>query len=315
MNSQNNAEVAALISAQSLSLVEGTKAFPPNVLYDFWIHGQEHLKQRRKVIEPLTSANLQKDYSEDELEVIFKDFFAEEMLIRIVTAVFTAADQRRNQCQAEPIARSLFLSFLDVKRLVLLVLVSEKHLSMDSLKRINRTRRTIERWTDLLLGQLVLRFGVEEFAHNISRAKDFGEDQSSQTNPTHPTQIWDLIKAGLRISFPSGDTSKTGDYWELMLGAIMACYPSECFNHSATMRSLHQTRIQRSGLHPETNPNRQPEYIHTQMNRSQANSHPDKNSSQNSSFKTNSNIANPVQNNQSISFSKLKKRNSTDSSS
>lgn len=308
MNSQLIAEVTALISAQSLSLVEGTQSFPPNALYDFWFHGQEHLKQHRKVIEPLTRANHQIDFSEDELEVILKDFFAEEMLIRIITTVFTAADQRRNQCQAEPIARSLFLSFLDVKRLVLLILVSEKHLSMDALKRVNRIRRTIERWTDLLMGQLVLKFGIEEFAHNISRAKEFGEDQLSQSNPPHPTQIWDLIKAGLRISFPSGITRKSGDDWELMLGAIMACYPSECFNHSATMKSLHLTRIQRSGLHPETNPNRQPEYLHKQMYRSKANSHQNENTSQNPSFNSNSNTSYPLQNNQPIGFFKLRKR-------
>lgn len=315
MNSQLTTETTALIASQSLSLVEGTTPFPPKALYEFWSHGQEHIKRHRKKIEPLTNENFQTGIAEDELEAIFKDFFAEEMLIRIVTAIFTAADQRRNQCQAEPIARSLFLSLLEVKRLLLLVLVSEKHLSLDALKRINRSRRSIERWTDLLQGQLVLRYGIEEFAHDAARAKEFGEDQSSDANATRPVHVWDLILAGLRTSIPSGHSSETGDHWKRMLGAILACYPAECFNHSATMRSIHRIRIQRSGLHPETNPNRQPEHLNSLIGRSLVQTDSAENTSLNPQTNTNSTNSMIAPSNQSISFSTLRKRDSNESSS
>ncbi|MCA9015996.1 MAG: hypothetical protein KDA77_11750 [Planctomycetaceae bacterium] len=308
MNSQLTAEVAALIASQSLSLAEGTKPFSPTALYDFWFHGQEHLKQRRKVLEPLANEPDISQISEKELEVIFKDFFAEEMLIRVVTAMFTAADKRRNQCQAEPIARSLLLSFLDVKRLALTILVSEKQMSLETLKGINRIRRSIERWTDLFLGQLVFRFGLEDFAHDVARSRDFGEDQISNLNAPHPVQTWDLITAGLRISFPAGLTSQTDDHWEKMLGAIIACFPAECFNNSATMKSLQRVRIERSGLHPETTPDRLPEQFHTLMYRSLSGTHSQKQSILEQTANFNSDL--PPQNHQDpISFSKLKKRN------
>jgi hypothetical protein len=315
LNSQLTAEAAALIASQSLSLVEGTNPFPANALYDFWFHGQEHLKQRRKAFEPLTTEDLKPEFSEIELELIFKDFFAEEMLIRVVSAVLTAADKRRNQCQAEPIARSLLLSFLDVKRLALVILVSEKHLSLESVKRINRIRRSIERWTDLFLGQFVLRFGLEEFAHDPARSRDFGEDQSSNLNTPHPVKTWDLITAGLRISFPSGLTSKIGDNWEMMLGAIMACYPPECFNQSATLKSLQRIRIERSGSHPETSPDRLPEIFNTLMNRSLFETKSQNNPFQNQSVKKNAVSAFNLPNSQSISYSKLRKRKSDENSS
>lgn len=263
LNSQFTAEVTALIASQSLSLVEGTKPFPPNTLYDFWFHAQEHLKERRQIIGPVATDDARPKISETELEILLKDFFAEEMLIRVVAAVFTAADKRRNQCQAEPIARNILLTFLEVKRSALTILVSENHLSVDSIKKTDRIRRSIERWTDLLLGQLVLRYGLEEFAHDVARAKEFGEDQISNLNTSQPVLIWDLITAGLRISFPSGLTSKVSQNWEMMLAALMACYPPDCFNHSATMKSLHQIRIERTGLHPETTPNRLPEKFDT----------------------------------------------------
>jgi len=314
LNSQLTAEATAQIASQSLLLVEGTTPFPSTALYDFWFHGQEHLKQRRKVFEPLTTEDIKREISEKELELIFKDFFTEEMLIRVITAVLTAADKKRNQCQAEPIARSLLLSFLEVKRLALTVLVSEKHLSLESLKRINRIRRSIERWTDLFLGQFVLRFGLGEFAHDVDRSKDFGEDQTSNHNTPHPVQIWDLITAGLRISFPSGLTSKIGDNWEQMLGAIMACYPADCFNQSATMKSLHRIRIQRSGLHPETTPDRLPDQFNTLMYRSVSESNFQQQTIQNQPSKSKVGPATPLFNDQSISFSKLKKRNSDEAS-
>jgi len=315
LNSQITGEVAALIASQGFSLVEGTKPFPPHALYDFWFQGQEHLKQRRKVFEPLTIDDSSSEISETELEIIFKDFFAEEMLIRVITAVLTAADKRRNQCQAEPIARNLLLSFLEVKRLALIILVSEKHLSLDCVKRINRIRRSIERWTDLLLGQFVLRFGLEEFAHDVARSKDFGEDQSSNLQTPHPVQIWDLITAGLRISFPSGPTSKIGDNWEMMLGALMACYPPECFNQSATMKSLHRIRSERSGLHPETTPNRLPDNFETVLYGSVFESSAQNQSILNQPDINQSGTSSAINQDQAISYSNLKKRNWDETSS
>ena len=314
LNSQLTAEVAALIASQSLSLAEGTKPFSPSALYDFWFQGQEHLKHRRKALEPFASEQADSSISEKELEVILKDFFAEEMLVRVVTAVFTAADKRRNQCQAEPIARSLFLSFLDVKKLALTILVSEKHMSLETLKSINRIRRSIERWTDLFLGQLVLRFGLEEFSHDATRSRDFGEDQISNLNVPHPVQTWDLITAGLRISFPAGLSSKTDDHWEKMLGAIIACYPAECFTTSATMKSLQRIRIERSGQHPEMHPDHLPEQINTDMYRSLFGMQSQKQTIPKQPAKLKAKLSSLNQD-ASISFSKLKKRNPNESSS
>jgi len=317
LNSQFTAEVSALIASQSLSLVEGTKSFPPDALYDFWFHGHEHLTERRHILEPMATDDARLEISEAVLEIILKDFFAEEMLIRIVAAVLTAADKRRNQCQAEPIARNILLSCLEVKRLALIILVSEKYLSVESIKKVNRIRRSIERWTDLLLGQLVLRFGLEEFAHDVARSKDFGEDQVSNLNTPHPVQIWDLITAGLRISFPSGLTSKVSNHWEIMLGALMACYPPECFNHSTTMKSLQQIRIERTGLHPESTPNRLPENFGTLIYDSlfEANSQNLAVPNQTASKISDMPSSPAAYKGKSISYAKLKKRNWDETSS
>tara|TARA_R110000868_G_scaffold100853_1_gene277468 strand:+ start:128966 stop:129904 length:939 start_codon:yes stop_codon:yes gene_type:complete len=263
LNSQITAEIAAVIASQSLSLIEGAGPFSSDTLCDFWYHGQEHLKLRRRVLEPLAQSDSPGELSESELEAIFKDFFAEEMLIRVVTTVLAVTDQKRKQRQAEPIARSLYLAFLDLKRIVLAVMVAENHLSLDALKRINTTRRSIERWTDLMLGQFVLRYNMQEFAHDPERSRDFGEDQSTNLNAPSPVQTWDLITAGLRISFPAGLTSQCSDHWEKMLAAIMACYPEECFHQSATMKSIQHIRIARSGLAAETHPGNIPELFRT----------------------------------------------------
>ena len=257
--------MAALISSQSFSLLEGTEPFAAEHLCDFWSHGQKHIKHRRATLEAFAQSELKIEASVDELEIIFRDFFAEEMLIRVVTAIFTAADQRRGQCQAEPIARSLFLSFLDVKRIILKILVSEQGLSTDTLKRINTTRRSIERWTDMLLGQYVQRLGLDEFVHDVERARDFGEDQLSEQNAIHAAQTWNLINAGLRVSFPSGLTSQSTADWETMLSAVLACFPADCFSQAAIMKSLRQIRYERSGAGADSSPDVLPEILRQRM--------------------------------------------------
>lgn len=313
MNSQQTAQVAALITSQSFSLVEGTESFSPETLCDFWFHGQEHVKHRRAALLEMSESAEKIAASQEELEIIFKDFFAEEMLVRIVTAIFTASDQRRGQCQAEPIARSLFLSFLDVKRIILKILVAEQGLSVESLKRINTTRRSIERWTDMLLGQYVRRFGLEEFAHDSARAADFGEDQLTQLNAPHAAQTWNLIAAGLQISFPAGVTCQSNEHWEAMLGAVLACFPSDCFSNSATIKSLRHLRYERSGRHAESTPDQLPEIFRQRMHN---HSHSSGNAA-NSSLKP-ANQPDPQSSlfsqSKAISFSQLRHRNSEESS-
>ncbi|QDV19274.1 hypothetical protein Pan153_39390 [Gimesia panareensis] len=313
LNSQLTAQVTALLTSQSLSLIEGNGPFAPEILCDFWSHGQKHIKYRRATLEALSQSESKIEASQAELEIIFKDFFAEEMLIRVVTAVFTASDHQRGQCQAEPIARSLFLSFLDVKRTILKILVSEQGFSNEIMKRINATRRSIERWTDMLLGQYVQRFGLEEFAHDAERARDFGEDQLSQSSAPHAGQAWNLIMAGLRVSFPSGLTSQTSDHWEAMLGAVLSCYPSDCFNQSATMKSLRQLRYERSGFLPESSPEQLPEMIRRRI---QGLSETSGSTEKMSKPQTNppGSKASPVPQSQAISFSQLRNRNSEESS-
>lgn len=312
MNSQLTAQVAALISSQSFSLVEGSDPFAPELLCDFWSHGQKHIKHRRATLDALIQSESKIEAAENELEIIFRDFFAEEMLIRVVTAIYTAADQRRGQCQAEPIARSLFLSFLDVKRIILKILVSEQGLSTETLKRINATRRSIERWTDMLLGQYVQRLGLDEFAHDVERARDFGEDQLSEQNAIHATQTWNLINAGLRVSFPSGLTSQTTADWESMLGAVLACFPADCFSQSATIKSLRQIRYERSGTDAESSPDGLPEIFRQRMlGLSISNVSPGKMSKQISP----SDSQKPAfSSSQSISFTQIRHRNQKESS-
>ena len=310
MNSQLTAQVAALISAKSFSLVEGTEPFSPDTLCDFWFHGQEHVKDRRTVLKSLTQDESQIEASAEELEILFKDFFAEEMLIRIVTAIYTAADKRRQQCQAEPIARSLFLSFLDVKKLILNAMVAEQGLSTARLKRINTMRRSIERWTDLLLGQYVLRFDLDEYAHDAARSRDFGEDQISDLNTLDPGHAWNLITAGLNISFPAGLTSQTNAHWDAMLGAVLSCYPPESFNQSAMMKSLRQMRFERSGWHAETHPGQIPEKLYSLLHNSPQPAKSQMNPKPGKPFESGSSLS-P---NQAINFSQLRNRHSNESS-
>ena len=101
----------------------------------------------------------------------------------------------------------------------------------------------------------------------------------------------------------------------MMLGALMACYPPECFNQSATMKSIYQIRIERSGLHPETNPTRLPEDFETLMYHSLPKTSP---ANQDLLNQPANNLSDtPISNytGQPISYSKLKKRNLDETSS
>ena len=140
---------------------------------------------------------------------------------------------------------------------MLRLLLHSTFIPAEQLSELDRLRRRVERWTDVLLGPLVAHYGNElaDFAFDPRRARDFGEDQSQARFGSTSRPAWSFLLAGLRSAFPSppGHTS-ANDPTLPILRSIMALFPDNAFHSEGPIQSLQQTRVARASEQPEGPP-------------------------------------------------------------
>lgn len=249
MNNQQTVEIAALISALSRHIVESDVPLPAGMLEKFWDRSNRRLKgwlmalgryQRQYAnVAPDEHLQMWRD-----LEPVLEEIFVSEVLTRVWGAALTARDQVRGTQITEPIARNVLLGQLDARKRALQLLVTDTTLGLEHLANIDRIRRRVERWTDLMLGHLVESYQVDDFAFDPVRAREFGAQQLLQSSERPRDQVWVLLLVGLRMAFPEKDVSLPHEnLQEEIVASILGCFPPEAFQAAGPFQSILDRRV------------------------------------------------------------------------
>lgn len=259
MNQRMVAEFSALVAAQAPLIIEGTIPLAEGPLCVYWQHSKTLWPRRRRELDELCSQLSGNDSSDriQQVLAIAGDLLIGELLTRVAGAVLTACDRRQRLRRAEPIARSVLTVHQQCRASVLRLLLHSNHLPADELAELDRLRRRVERWTDVLIGPLVAHYGNElaDFAFDPRRARDFGEDQSQARFGSASRPAWSFLLAGLRSAFPSTPLqASSSDPTLPILRSIMALFPEDAFHREGPIQSVQQTRIARASDHSEGPP-------------------------------------------------------------
>jgi hypothetical protein len=185
----------------------------------------------------------------EQAEITFVDILAGGLVARVWGAVLTACDRSRRTVAAEKVARSVMAGQRQAQQGVLRVLVDGPHLERERVAALDKLRRTIERWTDLLLGHLVRHYALADFACDLDRALDFGEEQLRESWGPRRNSIWDLYFICLRSGFsgrrlPGGIQ---GIWREELLDSILGCFRPEMFDGDGPLMTVRLKRLLSSG--------------------------------------------------------------------
>lgn len=175
----------------------------------------------------------------------FVDLLGAELLVRVWGAVLTATDRASRQRHAAPVARQVLQAHLKARCGLLRLLVHELSVEAPLAAQLDRFRRLLERWTDLLTGHLVKRFALAEFAFQADRATEHGADQIADLQGRQPATVWDMYLLCARARFPHQALPDgiDGQLRDGQMRSILAALPAALFDehgapHSA--RLLHQ---------------------------------------------------------------------------
>lgn len=202
------AELAALVALHRDALVDSDGAASDAALRDYlqfsrqrhfdWRSRLQRLKDQPPGGEPLP----------EPLTPFVSEVLIGEMLTRIWTALLTAGDARRGLTHAAPIARHVLVDVLEVRCELLRYLLGSTA-PLGTLLQADRVRRKVERWTDLLIGEMAERDDVLEFAVDPLRAADYRSQSLAGTIGAQPA-TWRLLTAGIQQMIPDYEVHPTG---------------------------------------------------------------------------------------------------------
>ncbi|MBC7820219.1 MAG: hypothetical protein IAG10_25325 [Planctomycetaceae bacterium] len=259
VNQRLVAEFAAMVAAQAPLIIEGTTPLAEGPLWVYWQHSKTLWPRCRHELEELCSQSDAAATADRIPRMIAtaSDLLVGELLTRVAGAVLTACDRRQRLQRGEPIARNVLAVHQQCRASVLRVLLHSTSLPVDQLAELDRLRRRVERWVDVLLGPLVAHYGDElsDFAFDPRRARDFGEEQSQARFQSISHPRWSFLLAGLRSAFPSDPTAiSQNDPSMPIVRSILALFPDNVFQSEGPIQSLRQSRIVRSSEQTEGPP-------------------------------------------------------------
>jgi hypothetical protein len=258
-------EFAAMIAAHSRPFVESPQPIGDAQLQVCWQAARSQLiDELRRIdacIDDATSPDGDADHGEPlwvRLAPLIEEVFVTEMLIRVWSGVLAAGDRYHPGCGYGAVARNILVLQLKVRQRALKLLVDDSAGNRDvpRIAAVDRTRRKLERWTDLLLSELVLRDKVDDYACDARRAREFGIDYfQNQTHATYQA-IWPLMIAGMRAAFAANDAGNLGTASppEDLFRAILACLPADAFLDNGPSLALRSTRNKRIHLTTDSPP-------------------------------------------------------------
>jgi len=256
VNLRSLLELLTLVSAHSPHLIESDSGIPLDALQRFW--SCSRAQSRLWLAELNAPSDLhcegtspgEIDYlTLQRLQPLLTDILVGGAVTRVWGAIVAACDRKTWKQDGIPVAESVLTQHNAVWNRLLQFLVDHRNDAGDEPGRIDQLRRQIERWTDVLVGHLVVRFGVSEFAFDAERARDFGEEQLSENWGRRDLQSWDLYLTCLRTTFPPLRLSRGRLKYlrEEQMRQMLSSFPAEVFGDEGTLKPVWLRRLEKGG--------------------------------------------------------------------
>jgi len=174
-----------------------------------------------------------------------EEIITSEVLTRVWTAVAFAHDRHHGTQEVEPVTRSVLVGHHEARNRALTLIVSGRGIGTAEAAHLNRLRRRVERWTDLLLGRFLLEHDATELTFNRQRARDFAEDLRQERVSDSGTCVWSMLLSSLRTTYQKGDWSQAAnpDLNRQIASAVFGCFEPDVSDSTGLLESLWETRL------------------------------------------------------------------------
>ncbi len=175
MNLRQTAEVAALAAIRADEIIGRPEPVSTESLHGYWKSSRVRLRcwfagLRSTPASSEGDGTLSPHHLRERVGLA-RSILAAELLTRVWSTILVARDAARSENSAGEMVRNVFLGQQEARREVIQMLSDENRLPTPEAASVEQLRRRVERWTDLLLGPLVLKYDVTEFVFDEGCAR------------------------------------------------------------------------------------------------------------------------------------------------
>ena len=202
-------ELAALLAAHAPAIVDAPNPIPESSLEQYWVASKSRIGRWAGTLKGFDAGKCVLETASRTgccllSASVLQEILASEVLTRVWAAVARSSDRRRGADAAEPVAQSVLFGHMEARCRVLTLLVRSPSIDAGYALKLNRLRRRAERWTDMLIGQLIEVDDVAEFAAEPARAREFARDLRDQAHQPGSRYVKSLVLASVRAAFAQG---------------------------------------------------------------------------------------------------------------
>jgi hypothetical protein len=252
MHVRDLVELAAVVAVHAPAFARQGNALPQSAIEQYWVASKCRIQRWQRMLRRLTDAAgqmpLPAALAWPRVLPVLEEILASELLTRIWTAAAVAHDENRSDENLAPIARNIWLSHLDVRRRVLALIAEGQVITPERGQPLDRLRRRLERWSDMLLAHLSPLIDTAEFAVDAARARDFADDLVPHASATERALTCQIVQASLAASLANTlhERSPSADLNRQIASAIHACLPESLLTSGEVASSLWLERLSRT---------------------------------------------------------------------
>lgn len=257
MHANELIELAAHVAAHARTVAHGVHEMSPVGLQHYWVASKSRLDRwagrlKQYASQGCLAADAQSMLTWQRIHTAIEEIFVSEPLTRIWAAVGVVYDQARGTNEVAPVLRSVFFGHLEARRRALNLMVYGRGFTTRDSVELNRLRRRVERWTDLLVSQVNVLSCVTEFGFDAHRVRDFSRDMQHASR-TRGDFTWELTIASLRAAFSSTATGlgANRDLNERIAASVLGCLPDLNFDPASPFKSAWLLRLNQNAADSE----------------------------------------------------------------
>ncbi|WP_417736729.1 hypothetical protein [Rosistilla oblonga] len=247
------AELASSLALHGPSLLADGASIPPAALQDYWVVSRNRSTRWHQTL----AMHRQLDRSGDRIGLqawweqhlpTLEEILVSEILTRVYAALGHGLDAKHAEPEIYPVVHSVHISHLEARNRVLGLMVAQRGGSSQTTARLNQLRKSVERWTDVLVAQIAAvnpdaaRYGIV-----LERTLEFADEAADQAGAVRQTHRR-LLTATLRSSLlrQMHATAANPDENGKISDAVLVCIRPDMFDSLGTLQSLWLHRLKHS---------------------------------------------------------------------
>lgn len=250
MHARELSELANWAAFSSSSMIFGVQ---PQVVFatnKYWTNAKCRHQRWMKVLK-MFQMDLDDGFDDHDpipaMEIVIQEVILSEMLSRIWSATLLAHDRYHKTDELTGVAHSIHISQIEAKNRCLRLLLREDLQGHPIVERCNRLRKKIERWTDMLLGEIPDEEAAATFAFEPKRVKDFIKEHNQDTEAARQTRHTLYSAALTRDLYQSTSSYIANPSFNKKIAAgILACFPPDRFDSVGLPKAVQVLWIENS---------------------------------------------------------------------